>query len=182
MRPAARSAESWASRTMAGVTFPTDGQVLGVSAVGLVGGVVLLFRGFGGYRRAARIGDTATSRISGLAVGEVRVSGTIEPAEVQLTSPLQSRACVYYRSSVVQSEGRESRRIFHEERSVGFRVRDETGSLRVFPLGATWDVPDRFTDHDRLLEGTARRAEPADRDGDPHDVDAVARRRSAGPT
>lgn len=135
------------------MTFPTDGQVLGVSTVGLVGGVVLLFRGFGGYRRAARIGDTATSTISALAVGEVRVTGAIEPAEVQLTSPLQSRPCVYYRSTVLQSEGRSTRRIFDEERSVGFRVRDESGSLRVFPLGATWDVPDRFADHDRLLEG-----------------------------
>ena len=135
------------------MTTPADAQMLGLGAVGILGGVGLLARGFAGYRQAGRIGDTATSRISGLAVGEVRVSGSIETAEVQLTSPLQSRPCVYYRSTVVQSEGRESRRIFHEERSVGFRVRDETGALRVFPLGARWDVPDRYTDRDGLMSG-----------------------------
>ena len=172
---------------MARVTFPTDGQVLGVSAVGLVGGVVLLVRGFGGYRRAARIGDTATSRISALAVGEVRVTGTVEPAEVQLTSPLQSRQCVYYRATVTQSEGRDRRRVFHEERSVGFKVRDGSGSLRVFPLGATWDIPERFSDHDRLVEGRPielnLRTGPAITMSDPAtDPAAVAdARRSAAP-
>jgi hypothetical protein len=35
---------------------------------------------------------------------------------------------------------------FHEERAVGFRVRDTSGSLRVFPRGARFDVPLAFED------------------------------------
>ena len=30
---------------------------------------------------------------------------------------------------------------FNEERAVGFRVRDATGDIRVFPRGARWDAP-----------------------------------------
>jgi hypothetical protein len=39
-----------------------------------------------GQRRAARIGDMSTSTISTIAVGEVRVGGTIETAELTLLS------------------------------------------------------------------------------------------------
>lgn len=35
---------------------------------------------------------------------------------------------------------------FEEERAVGFRVRDETGSIRVFPRDARFDVPDVFSE------------------------------------
>jgi len=87
-------------------------MLLGLAALGVVGGVVLLFRGFGGYRSAIRVGDTATSRISSLAAGEVRLTGTIEPAEVTLTSPLQDRECVWYRSRV---DAGEDRPVFQEE-------------------------------------------------------------------
>ena len=60
----------------------------------------LLVRGFGGYREAARISDTSPSRISSIAVGEVLVSGVVEPAELTLVSPLQSAPCVFYRSRI----------------------------------------------------------------------------------
>ena len=40
----------------------------------------------------------STSRISSIAVGEVLVSGTAEPIELTLVSPLQSAPCLYYRS------------------------------------------------------------------------------------
>ena len=56
----------------------------------IIAGLWLLVRGMGGYRTAARISDTGTSRIATLAAGEVRVSGRIEPAEVLLVSALQS--------------------------------------------------------------------------------------------
>ena len=80
-----------------------------------------------------------------MAAGEVRVSGLVEPAEMTLISLLQSVACVYYRSTV--GEAGERRSADHgiiEERSIGFRVRDSTGSLRVFPRGARFDAPLRF--------------------------------------
>ncbi len=121
---------------------PTELTVLALA--GVVGGVWLLVRGFAGYREAARIGDTSTSRVATLAIGEVRVSGVVEPAELSLVSPLQSAPCVYYRSAIAHSGEGESDRIFDEERAVGFRVRDASGSVRVFPRGAQFDIPTRF--------------------------------------
>lgn len=124
------------------MTFDTAAIVV-AAALGIAGGLVLLRRGLAGYRSGAWIGDTATSRISSLAAGEVRITGTIEPAEVTLVSPLQSRACVWYRSSI-RATGDDAPDDFEEERGIGFRVRDATGSIRVFPRGARLDVPDRF--------------------------------------
>jgi len=117
--------------------------LLVVCAVGIGGGLLLLWRGFSGYRAAGRIGDTSTSRIATLAAGEVRVTGTIQPAEVLLVSPLQAVECVWYRSRVTSSES-DDRGMPNEERGVGFQVRDSTGAIRIFPRGARIDAPDRF--------------------------------------
>src|SRR4029077_5775385 len=70
---------------------------------------------------------------------------TVEPAELTLVSLLQSVPCVYYRSTVGgDTEIRGDRSGYTEERSIGFRVRDATGSLRVFPRGAAFDAPVKF--------------------------------------
>jgi hypothetical protein len=114
------------------------------SGAAIASGLGALLRGFGGYRSAARISDTSGSRVSSLAAGEVRLSGVVEAAEVTLISPLQSASCVYYRASVRQSERNNARDVFEEERAVGFRLRDETGTIRVFPRGARWDVPPKL--------------------------------------
>jgi len=114
------------------------------STLGIAIGLGLLARGLASQRRASRIGDTATSTIRALAAGEVRISGLVEPAELTLTSPIQSRPCVYYRSSVEETDGRWERTLFEEERAVGFRVRDGSGDVRVFPRGARWSVPERY--------------------------------------
>src|SRR5690349_15202959 len=123
-------------------------MALAMCVLGIGAGLVLLARGFGGYRSAVRVGDTSTSRIASLAAGEVRVTGTIEPAEVTLTSPLQSRECVWYRSHV---EAGQERPVFEEERAIGFRVRDATGTIRVFPRGARIDGPVRLDDRDSVF-------------------------------
>lgn len=148
--------------------------VLTACVLGIGGGLVLLARGFRAYRRAAVVADTATSRIATLAVGEVRITGTIEPAEMTLVSPLQSRTCVYFRSKVEQHEGRSSRTVLREERAVGFRVADASGSIRIFPRDAGWDVPSAFHESDgmfgdapvglELRRGPAIQAVTADRD------------------
>ncbi len=116
--------------------------ITGLAAVGVGAGLWLLVRGMGGYRAAARIGDTGTSTIASLAAGEVRVSGVIEAAELTLVSPLQSQPCVYYRASVSgEDDARDPLSGFQEERAVGFRVRDASGDIRVFPREARWDAP-----------------------------------------
>lgn len=126
------------------VSLPPPTVVAGAAALGILVGLGLLVRGFAGYRAAGRITGTSPSRIASLAVGEVLVSGTAEPAEVLLVSPLQSTECLYYRARITEASEGEGRDVYRDDRAVGFRVRDASGSVRVFPRGARFDVPDRF--------------------------------------
>ena len=128
-------------------------QLVLLAVGGLVGGLFLLVRGFGAYRTGTRIADTSASRIASAAVGEVLVTGVVEPAEVTLVSPLQSWPCVYYRATIQESDGDSSTTSFREERAVGFRIRDESGDLRVFPRGARFDVPARFEERTGAFGG-----------------------------
>jgi hypothetical protein len=115
------------------------------AAAGVIAGLWLLARGLIDYRATLRVGDTSTSTISSLAAGEVRVSGIVEPAEMTLVSLLQSAPCVCYRATI--GRGGEASPVetgFVEERSCGFRVRDATGTIRVFPRGARIDAPVRL--------------------------------------
>jgi hypothetical protein len=128
-------------------------QVAVLAGAGIAAGLYFLWRGFGGYRTAMRISDIATSRISTLAAGEIRISGVVEPAETVLTSMLQSVPCVYYRSTVKARNDDSQRTIHDEERAVGFRVRDDSGDVRIFPRNATWDVPPRYDDRSTGSDG-----------------------------
>jgi hypothetical protein len=126
---------------------PSSSWILITSLAGLLAGLGLVVRGLAGYRAALWVADTSTSTISSAAAGEVRISGVVEPAELSLVSLLQSRPCVYYRASIGNGgDASIPDSAFTEERSVGFRVRDATGSLRVFPRGARVDAPLRFHD------------------------------------
>ncbi len=118
--------------------------VASLAIVGLGGGLLLLARGLAAYRAAGRVAGIGTSRIASLAAGEVRLVGTVEADALTLVSPLQSVPCVYYRSRIREGSGDDTRIVFSEERAVGFRLRDETGAIRVFPRGARWDAPLRF--------------------------------------
>lgn len=150
-----------------------------LSGAGVMAGLGLLVRGLRDYRAAIRVGDTATSTISSLAVGEVRIGGVIEAAELTLVSLLQSTPCVYYRSTiggardVDETEARSG-----EERSIGFRVRDATGSIRVFPRGARIDAPVRFSDEMGVMgdepAGLAVRVGAATQPGEPDRAMAIA--------
>lgn len=126
---------------------PTIPYLLALAAGGIGGGLWLLARGLGGYRTATRLADTGTSTIASMAAGEVRVAGIVEAAEVTLVSPLQSERCVYYRASIDRADdGADLQSDFEEERAIGFRVRDPSGTVRVFPRGARWDAPVRYDD------------------------------------
>jgi hypothetical protein len=128
-----------------------SGQVSGLigwCALGVVGGLAVLVRGLAGYRAGVTISGTSTSRIATLAAGEVRLSGTVEAGEVLLRSPLQDRECVWYRSRI---SGGDEDPGFHEERGVGFRIRDASGAIRVFPRGARIDVPNQYHEQGGML-------------------------------
>ena len=143
-----------------------DDPVAILAIGGLVGGLVILARGLGGYGSAARVTDTTPSRIASIAVGEVLVAGVVEPAELTLVSPLQSTPCVYYRSAIASPDGEGgSGPGFAEERAVGFRVRDDSGDIRVFPAGGRFDVPVAFDERSGWAgdapPGLAMRSGPA---------------------
>ena len=146
---------------------------------GFIGGLALLVRGMGGYRTASRIADTSTSRIGSIAAGEVRLAGVIEPAELILVSLLQSVPCVYYRSTVDDTDDDLTRGDGHtEERAVGFRLRDTTGTLRIFPRGARIDAPVRFDERTGTLgdepPGLSMRTGGSVRVGEPDRDAAIA--------
>lgn len=123
-----------------------------LAAVGVAAGLILLARGLDGYRALVRVADTSTSPIETLAAGEVRVSGVVEPAELTLVSLLQSTPCVYYRSTIGnEGDSKGGDPGYTEERSIGFRIRDTSGSLRVFPRDARFDTPVRFEGETSLM-------------------------------
>ncbi len=127
-------------------------SVAAVSSVGIAGGLALLGRGMRGHGMATRIADTSTSAIASIAAGEVRVSGVVQAAEVTLVSRLQSVPCVYYRAVVDDDgEGTTGRGGTVEEQAVGFRVRDDSGELRVFPRDARIEAPERWRDRSGAL-------------------------------
>jgi hypothetical protein len=123
-----------------------SGLLVAAAVAGVATGLYLLVRGLTAYQAGEAVRGTGTSRIESLAAGEVRLVGTIEPGPVALVSPLQSVPCVYYRSTIREERGRERVTTMHEERAVGFRLRDTTGAVRVFPRGARWDAPACFAE------------------------------------
>jgi hypothetical protein len=131
--------------------FLTSPEGLIVSLPALLVGLWLLGRGFVAYRDEARVGDVATSRVVSLAAGEVRLSGTIEAAEVTLVSPLQSVPCVYYHSRIREDRSDVRRDVLDEERAISFRLRDPSGVIRIVPRGRVdWNVPDRWEERTDL--------------------------------
>lgn len=135
------------------VAVPSPTVLAALAAAGVVAGLWLLVRGFGGYRSAGRISGTSPSRIASIAAGEVLVTGVAEPIELTLVSPLQSRPCLFYRSRITESRDGDGRDLLAEDRAVGFRVRDASGAVRVFPNGARFDVPDRYDESTPMWGG-----------------------------
>jgi len=119
-------------------------EFLPLWAVGLVAGLLLFARGLAAYRLGSRVATIATSPLGGLAAGEVRASGTVIEGLTTLVSPLQSARCVHYGSRVTVEEGRSTRVLLRDARSVSFRLRDGTGTVWVFPRGARWELEPRL--------------------------------------
>jgi hypothetical protein len=143
----------------------SGGLVAALALVGLGGGLVLLARGLAAYRAGQHLAGIGTSRIATLAAGEVRLVGVVEADVMTLVSPLQSTPCVYFRSRIREGSGDDARTVLEEEQAVGFRVRDASGSIRVFPRGARWDAPLRFDEASSWMgddpPGLRRNAGPA---------------------
>jgi hypothetical protein len=155
----------------------SGGYLFGLAIVGLLGGIVLFGRGLVAYRRDRLISAVATSRLDSLAAGEVRVSGVVEALDHTLTSPLQSRPCVWYRARIESTD--DSRRVlFDEERAVHFRVTDGHGQIRVIPNGARWEIGAAFDESTSISGddpvGLDRRQGAGYGVATPGDVDAMS--------
>jgi hypothetical protein len=137
------------------IVFDEFGPWMLFVAAGLVGGIVLFARGLVAYRRDRLISSVATSTLDSLAAGEVRVTGVVQPIEQTLISPLQSKPCVWYRARV-ETTGDNSRVLLDEEKSQEFRLRGETGEIRVVPRGARWEIGAAFDERTSIAG-----AEPA---------------------
>ena len=110
---------------------------------GLLGGVALFVRGLVAYRHDRLISSVATSSLDGIAAGEVRVTGIVEPIDQTLVSPLQSKACVWYRARIDEA-GDNGRVLLDEEKAQEFRIRNESGDIRIVPRGARWEIGAAF--------------------------------------
>src|SRR5918992_2671522 len=151
-----------------------DPQLLAAAGMGIAGGLSALVAGLAAYRRADRVAGIASSRVVSLAAGEVRLTGTVVPLAVTLVSPLQSAPCVWYRASITERDGGDSRPILDRERAVEFALRDDTGDVRVIPHGARWEFAPVFSEASdafgedpvglMLDQGSGMLATPADRE------------------
>jgi hypothetical protein len=121
-----------------------------VGVVGLFAGAALFVRGLNAYRRGANVAAIATSATDSIAMGEVRLSGIVEPLAATLISPLQSAPAVWYRSRIVE-RGDTDAVLLDEERSVDFLLHDATGTVRVVPGGAHWEIAPAFDESTDLL-------------------------------
>jgi hypothetical protein len=152
---------------------------------GLVGGLVLFVRGLVAYRRDRLISSVASSSLDGIAAGEVRVTGVVEPIDQTLISPLQSQPCVWYRARV-ETTGDNSRILYDEEKSQEFRISNETGQIRVVPRGARWELGTIFDERTSFTgaepAGLQRRtgaAYAAFRERDPDEMTDIERQSAA---
>jgi hypothetical protein len=122
-----------------------------VSALALIGGLQLLFRGLRSYLRGGDLSSVGTSQIASLSAGLVRVTGTIEaPLTIQ---SYYGFPCVYYRAEPRKEKGRSNEDASPTvERSIEFDVRDGTGRIHVMPHAAQWDVRMRDIQPEARLE------------------------------
>jgi hypothetical protein len=149
-------------------------QLLVAAGMGIVGGLSAFAGGLAAYRRAGRVAGIASSRVVSLAAGEIRVTGTVVPLAMTLVSPLQSVPCVWYRASITERDGGDTRPVLDRQRAVEFALRDETGDVRVIPHGARWEFAPVFSESTdafgedpvglMLDRGSGMLATPADRE------------------
>ena len=125
-------------------------QLFALGLVGIVFGVGLLVRGLVAYRRGSVVGSIATSHANSLAAGEVRMTGTVEALASTLVSALQSAPSVWYHSRIVE-KGDSDHVLLDEQRAVDFLLRDDTGTVRVVPRGARYEVAPEFDATTNLL-------------------------------
>lgn len=111
--------------------------------VGMVGGLVLFYRGFRILQCKRLILNTPTSKIRSASLGLVEVSG-LATGPYLINAPITGKACYYYRTVAWElrktGKNQEWRKAADESLHVPFYLDDNTGLLLVNPQGAETDL------------------------------------------
>jgi len=106
---------------------------------GIVAGGSYFLRGLRLWREKRGIQDLPLSKISGVAIGDVEVTGKVEKAEQLVKTPFSGRSCVYY-SYEVEALGGNGWNLVEKGRSHSiFYIDDGTGRILINPQGATFE-------------------------------------------
>jgi hypothetical protein len=114
-----------------------------LSAVAIVGGLYLFFRGFPLLARKRLFLNTPTSKIRSASLGLVEISG-VATGPYTLPAPISGVPCFLYCTTAWlqsdESKTREWKKVAEETLHVPFFLNDGTGQLLVDPRGAELDL------------------------------------------
>ena len=106
------------------------------ASAALLGGPVLMWRGFRVMRTRRLMQNTPTARIRSMPMGLVEIDGEVVPRS-ELAGPFSGRACAYWQVDVSTRSRRNAWTVVHRNASGNpFFLRDETGLALVYPKGA----------------------------------------------
>jgi hypothetical protein len=137
------------------------------AGMAVVGGPLLLWRGFHHLRTCRLIENTPTARIRSMAMGLVELNGRVE-ARSQIFAPFSGRACAHWQVEIAaRGRRRGSWSVIHRNHSGNpFYLEDDTGVAMVFPQGSDcrvrygtdeecsgFNLPDVYADYVRENPG-----------------------------
>lgn len=106
-----------------------------VLVAGFVFGLVIVYRGFDGWRRKRAIQDTPTETVQSAAVGRTELTGTVRSAEETIEAPFTDEEAVYATWQIEElthdDGGTEWETIGENRGAVDFQLEDDTGSMLV---------------------------------------------------
>ncbi len=127
----------------AAFAFSSDNDPIFIALLGAVLGVILFVKGFRDFQLKRLIRDTPAAKVRSAAIGLVEMQG-VSVGPYTITSPVQQRACFYYRTQlwrwVQREKDSEWVSVADERMHVPFYLKDNTGMVLVDPNGATVDI------------------------------------------
>jgi len=122
------------------------GKVFVYSVAGFVWGTFMFVKSFKSFKEKKMIESTPTSKVRGIAMGQVELQGTVIENKAELvTAPFSKKqvAYCYYTIEEYRSSGKSSRWVTIQSGTIGkyFFLKDNTGAVLVDPKGAKADLP-----------------------------------------
>lgn len=131
--------QRWTIGTLQSGSNSQEAELPILYVLGFLGGLVLIYSGFGTWRRSRLFEDTPTSRIRSMSVGQVELTGSVRKRETAIPAPLVGRDCVYVDWHAEKREYRPTDKgddyewvtIARGTHVVAFDLEDDTGSVLV---------------------------------------------------